>query len=117
MTFINYHSDEHPSQSLLVPMFAPINHYPYEKHLHGHFSAPPGNTNVTAPSEPFSSENFLIIDDHCPEHLDKNPHLRGMLEQIDQLANEDIEMQVSSPMRSFPLTSYFRPPYPSLPYF
>jgi hypothetical protein len=99
-------------------MFTPNNHYSYEKKSHKHIFAPPGNTNVTAPSEPFFQ--VILVNDGWSEHSDPNlqdDYLRGMLEQIDQLANEDIEMQVSSPTRSFPLTSNFRPPCPSLPYF
>jgi hypothetical protein len=43
-------------------------------------------------------------------HSDPNlqdVYLRAMLEQFDQLANEDIEMQVGFPARSFPFDRYF----------
>jgi len=56
-------------------MFAPINYYTYHKEH-------PGNTNVTVAPPP----NPKL----------QNAHLRGMFEQIDQVANEDIEMQAPS---------------------
>ena len=43
-------------------------------------------------------------------HSDPNlpdAYLRAMLEQFDQLANEDIEMQVGSPARSLSFDRYF----------
>jgi hypothetical protein len=80
-------------------MFAPINHYSYEKHSHKHIFAPPGNTNVAVPGSEFfiiqRSKGFLVINGWSDPNL-QDGYLRGMLEQIDQLANEDIEMQVSS---------------------